>query len=86
MPEPYDVFISYARADGEAVRRLAENLHNAGLHVFFDEWEIGPGDVVVHHLDQAIINSRNGVLCVTRTALEQRVCWSTVAVTRIPRS
>jgi hypothetical protein len=46
MPEPYDVFISYARADSELVRRLAENLRNAGLHVFLNEWEIGPGDVV----------------------------------------
>jgi hypothetical protein len=71
MPEPYDVFISYARADAEQVRRLAENLHNAGLHVFLDEWEIGPGDVVVHHLDAAILNSRNGVLCVTPTALSR---------------
>ncbi|MEA2602862.1 MAG: hypothetical protein QOF89_3854, partial [Acidobacteriota bacterium] len=71
MTEPYDVFISYARADAEQVRRLAENLHNAGLHVFLDEWEIGPGDVVVHHLDAAILNSRNGVLCVTPTALSR---------------
>jgi hypothetical protein len=71
MTEPYDVFISYARADGEHVRRVAESLHNAGLRVFFDEWEIGPGDVIVHHLDAAILNSRNGVLCVTPTALSR---------------
>jgi hypothetical protein len=70
MAEPYDVFISYARADAEHVRRLAESLHNAGLKVFFDEWEIGPGDVLVHKLDQGL-NSRNGVLCVTPTALSR---------------
>jgi len=69
MPETYDVFISYSRADGNTVRRLAENLHNVGLRVFLDDWEIGPGDVVTHHLDEAILNSRNGVLCVTPIAL-----------------
>src|SRR5436305_3804054 len=70
MAEPYDVFISYARADAEHVRRLAESLHNAELKVFFDEWEIGPGDVLVHKLDEGL-NSRNGVLCVTPTALSR---------------
>ncbi|MBW8879368.1 MAG: toll/interleukin-1 receptor domain-containing protein [Acidobacteria bacterium] len=44
MPETYDVFISYSRADGNTVRRLAENLRNAGLRVFFDDWEIGGWD------------------------------------------
>lgn len=71
MAERYDVFLSYARADAEQVRRLAENLHNAGLDVFFDEWEIGPGDVLVHRLDHGLLNSRNGALCVTPTALSR---------------
>ncbi|HSG38310.1 MAG TPA: TIR domain-containing protein, partial [Thermoanaerobaculia bacterium] len=71
MTERYDVFLSYARADAGQVRRLAENLHNAGLDVFFDEWEIGPGDVLVHRLDHGLLNSRNGVLCVTPTSLSR---------------
>ncbi|HSF39408.1 MAG TPA: toll/interleukin-1 receptor domain-containing protein, partial [Thermoanaerobaculia bacterium] len=71
MAEPYDVFLSYAHADAEEVHRLAENLHNAGLEVFLDDWRIDPGDVLVHKLDAALLNSRNGILCVTPTALSR---------------
>jgi hypothetical protein len=71
MPEHYDVFLSYARADAAQVHRLAENLHNAGLEVFLDEWEIAPGDVLVHQLDRGILNSRNVVLAVTPTSLSR---------------
>lgn len=35
----YDVFISYAHADQAWVAVLAENLHHAGLEVFFDQWK-----------------------------------------------
>src|SRR5262249_55024167 len=48
----------------------AESLHNAGLKVFLDDWEIGLGDVLVHKLDEGL-KSKNGVLCVTPTALSR---------------
>lgn len=64
-PSAWDVFISYARADFGWVNTLAENLHSLGLRVFFDEWEIGAGDVVVHRLDQGLRESRNGILVVS---------------------
>ena len=73
MPESdrFDVFISYARKDaGDWVKVLAENLHRLGFNVFFDEWEIGPGDVLVHELDRGILHSTAGVLVVTPAALE----------------
>jgi tetratricopeptide (TPR) repeat protein len=69
MAEHWDVFLSYARADAAQVHRLAENLHHAGLKVFLDEWEIAPGDILVHQLDRGILNSLNGILAVTPTAL-----------------
>lgn len=71
MADTYDVFVSYARADGEQVSRLAENLHQAGLEVFFDEWEVGPGDVLVHHLDRGLLSAKNGLVVVTPTALSR---------------
>jgi hypothetical protein len=71
MAEPFDVFISYARADGERVRVLAENLHQSGLEVFLDEWYIAAGDVLVHKLDEALARTRNGVLVASASALER---------------
>jgi hypothetical protein len=65
-----DVFISYARADQAWVKVLAENLHQSGVEVFFDEWEIGPGDVLVHRLDEGL-RATNGVLVVSPIALER---------------
>jgi tetratricopeptide (TPR) repeat protein len=71
MSDTYDVFVSYARADGEQVRRLAENLHQAGLDVFFDDWEVGPGDVLVHQLDRGLMSAKNGLVVVTPMALSR---------------
>ena len=69
----YDVFISYARADApEWVRTLAETLHRKGFEAFWDGWEIGPGDVLVHELDRGLLASRNGVLVVTKSAFRGR--------------
>ncbi len=67
----WDVFVSYARKDCEWVRALAENLHNSDLDVFLDEWEIGPGDVVLHKIDEGLRKSRNGIVVVTPTALSR---------------
>src|SRR5512135_1485345 len=64
-----DVFVSYGHADADWVRTLAENLYQSGLEVFFDEWEIGPGDVLVHKLDAGVLASRSGILVVSPTAL-----------------
>jgi hypothetical protein len=71
MTDAFDIFISYAHADGDWVRVLAENLHQQGLQVFFDEWEIDPGDVLVHRLDKGILNSRNGILVVSPDSLSR---------------
>jgi len=72
MAERYHVFISYARGDRpEWVQTLAENLHQQGFEVFWDAWEIGPGDVLVHELDRGLLESRHGVLVVTKTALDR---------------
>ena len=67
----YDVFISHARADKEWVRPLAKNLHNLGLEVFFDEWRMGPGDTLIHSLDQGLRAAKNGVLVVSPTAVSR---------------
>ena len=73
MSEVKDVFISYAHADAAWVEVLAGNLHQAGLEVWLDQWEITAGDVLVHKLDQGILRSRHGVLVVSPTAMGRRI-------------
>ena len=72
MAERFDVFISYAHRDRpEWVETLAGNLHRSGFEVFLDAWEIGAGDVLVHELDRGILESRHGVLVLTRSYFER---------------
>ena len=67
----FDVFISYGHQDQDWVRTLAENLYRAGLEVFYDEWEIAPGDVLVHRLDEGIRTSRSGILVISSASLSR---------------
>ena len=68
----FDVFISYAHKDRpEWVEVLATNLHQRGFEVFLDAWEIGAGDVLVHELDRGILESRHGVLVLTKSYFER---------------
>ena len=40
-PAPKAIFLSYARDDAAAARRIAEALRSSGLEVWFDENERG---------------------------------------------
>ena len=46
MPDefPCDAFLSHSAKNKPGVRDLAERLAKDGLRVWFDEWEIRPGD------------------------------------------
>jgi len=68
-PERWDVFVSYAHEDQEWVRLLVENLHELGLEVFYDEWEVDYGDTVSLRLSDGLRRSRSGVLVVSPTAV-----------------
>jgi hypothetical protein len=67
----FDVFISYGHPDADWVHNLAGNLHRAALDVFLDEWEIAPGEVVVHQLERGLLSSRNGVLVISRASVSR---------------
>ncbi len=65
----FDVFISYSRKDQESVTKIAERLKADGLKVWFDHWEIQPGDHIPHKIEQALEASRVLLLCVSAAAL-----------------
>lgn len=59
----YDVFISHATEDKDAVvRPLAYALRAAGLVVWFDEFELRIGDSLRRKIDAGIARSRFGVV------------------------
>lgn len=63
----YDVFISHASEDKEAVARpLAEALRNNGLSVWYDEFELRIGDSLRRKIDKGIAKSNFGVIIISR--------------------
>jgi small GTP-binding protein len=64
----YDVFISYSSKDKQVVRKLAKRLKKDGLRVWFDDWEIKPGDMIGLKIEQGLEQSRALILAMSRAA------------------
>src|SRR5215475_707205 len=70
MPDTftYDVFLSHSSKDKPIVRDLAERLRKDGLRVWFDEWEIRPGDSIPSKIEEGLEHSRVLLLCMSANA------------------
>lgn len=65
--KPYDVFVSHASEDKDAiVRPLAKALRGHGLEVWFDEFELRIGSSLRKTIDRGIANSRFGVVVLSQ--------------------
>ena len=65
----HDVFLSHNARDKPRVRRLAEQLRDAGLIVWFDEWNILPGEDIFLAVEKGLEQSRVLLLCLSPAAL-----------------
>ena len=66
-PGYFDVFISHASEDRDAVvRPLAIALKNEGLHVWYDEFELRIGDSLRRKIDAGLAKSRFGVVVLSK--------------------
>src|SRR6478609_8300929 len=64
-----DVFVSYAHENADWVRILAGNLHQSGLELWFDEWDITGGVRLSQRLQDGLASSRAVVLVVSAAAV-----------------
>jgi hypothetical protein len=64
----HDVFLSHSSKDKAVVRAVAERLRADGLRVWFDEWEIKPGDSIPAKIEEGLEHSRVLVLCMSANA------------------
>ncbi len=63
----YDVFISHASEDkDDVVRPLAHALQDAGLAVWYDEFELRIGDSLRRKIDKGLASSRFGVVVLSQ--------------------
>src|SRR5438046_691023 len=61
----HDVFLSHSAKDKAIVRAVAERLRADGLRVWFDDWEIKPGDSIPAKIEEGLEQSRVLVLCMS---------------------
>src|SRR5678816_2614047 len=66
----WDVFLSHSAHDKSRVRRLAEQLRDAQLRVWFDEWVIQPGDDIYAAIEHGLEYSRTLILCISQAAID----------------
>lgn len=64
----YDVFLSHSSKDKAVVRAVAERLRGDGLRVWFDEWELKPGDNIPSKIEEGLEHARALVLCMSANA------------------
>ena len=64
----FDVFLSHSAQDKVVVRSLAERLRDAGLRVWFDDWELKPGDSIPAKIEAGLEHSRVLVFCMSAQA------------------
>jgi WD40 repeat protein len=64
----FDVFLSHSSKDKAIVRNVAQRLRKDGLKVWFDEWEIKPGDNIPAKIEEGLEYSRVLVLCMSAHA------------------
>jgi hypothetical protein len=70
MPDDFrfDVFLSHSSKDKPVARDIAERLKKDGVKVWFDEWEIRPGDSIPAKIEEGLEHSRVLVLCMSANA------------------
>ncbi len=64
----FDVFLSHSSKDKPIVKAIAERLKSDGLRIWFDEWEIKPGDSIPAKIEEGLECSRVMVLCMSSNA------------------
>lgn len=72
----YDIFISHNSKDKAIARSLSMRLKKDGLRVWFDEWEIKPGDLVGFKVEKGLEQSRILILLMSEAAFDSQ--WVTL--------
>lgn len=72
----YDVFLSHADEDGDWCEHLAQRLRDEGVRVWFDKWELQPGDHLIARLNEGIEKSRKMIAVWTIHYFRDKKVWT----------
>lgn len=60
----FDVFISYSERDSTLIKDLAEKLAEKGVRVWFDQWQLRPGDSITRAVADAVASAASFLVCI----------------------
>jgi hypothetical protein len=67
------IFISYSHEDRQFAQRLANALHNAGEEVWWDQWEVAPGDSLIRKIfEEGLANASAFVVILSPRSVNSR--------------
>ncbi|MDR3719715.1 MAG: TIR domain-containing protein [Bryobacteraceae bacterium] len=69
--EKFDVFVSYARSDAEAVSGLVKRLEADGFRVWFDAKQMGRGHRTISQLADGIARSAHMIACLSDAYIDR---------------
>lgn len=72
----YDVFLSHASEDTAWCEKLAERLRNESVRVWFDQWELQPGDHLLARVNEALQTSRKTVAVWSASYFRDNKVWT----------
>jgi hypothetical protein len=76
----YDVFLSYAHEDSTWCEMLADRLHKANVRVWFDRWQLRPGDHLLVKINEGLQNSRRMVAVWTSNYFRDSKLWTILEI------
>lgn len=65
-------FVSHSHEDKNFVRQLVDDLKHEGLDIFFDEYELYPGDSIVQKISQAISECDYFIVVLSRASVKSK--------------
>jgi WD40 repeat protein len=68
----YDVFISYSSKDKDLVAQMAASLASKRIRVWWDVWEMKPGDILRERIGDGIARARYFVVLITRSSISSK--------------
>ena len=69
-----DIFLCHSSADKGFVRKLASDLSELDIQVWFDEWELEPGDSLHGVIGKALDSSSYVGVVISETSLQSKWC------------
>ncbi len=68
--KPYDMFLSYSHVDREAILDIADSLQQRRIRVWYDGWEMKPGDILRERINNGIEDADYFLVVLSENSLD----------------